>query len=98
MRARKILILTIGFLALGALAQGDVNNDLSPPSNDILDNVDSWPVTGYTCEQLAAFRLARDQDQCLDLSEVVLTAELGAENNYRNACLADLYNTQALLS
>lgn len=50
MRARKILILTIGYLALGALAQGDTTSVTAPPNNDILDNVDSWPVTGYTCE------------------------------------------------
>lgn len=98
MRARDIFLLVIVLLAIGTAAQNASTEVLSSPNDDVLSDIDSWPITGYTCDQLAQFRLRRDQEKCLDLSEVVLTAEFGAEDNYRNSCLADLVKTQMLLS
>ena len=95
MKGRLLVILAVGIIANSAHAQ---DSTLPAPSDEVLDNLEGWPVTGYTSEQLASFRLKRDQDRCLDLSEVILPAVVGASENYINGCLADLVSTQMLLS
>ena len=70
----------------------------APPSDAILDNIESWPVEGFTCEQLSQFRLGRDSAKCSDLSAVILPAVVGAQENYINGCLSNLVDTQIALS
>lgn len=57
MRARKLAFFTAGVLLLGtisALSEDPV------PSDSVLDAIESWPVEGFSCSYLTAFRFERD--------------------------------------
>ena len=105
MRAKISTIFAVGFILLGALAAQapppppPLQDVVPPPPSDaILDNIESWPVEGFTCEQLSEFRLGRDSAKCSDLSAVILPAVVGAQENYINGCLSNLVDTQIALS